>query len=147
MKHFNSLLFVLAIAGFLFSNCAEKKKAETPLPVPAPNTPMVGGDADEHGCKASAGYLWSSLKKECIRSFELPLQLLNADKSSGAGVVFAADKKQAEVFSSMGTVVLSAGADMHYSGNAGGTDYYLEQKNGKWLFGKKGETKPSYAQE
>jgi hypothetical protein len=30
----------------------------------------VGADADELGCKASAGYTWSSLKKECIRIFE-----------------------------------------------------------------------------
>lgn len=31
---------------------------------------MVGADADTHGCKASAGYTWSSLKKECIRIFD-----------------------------------------------------------------------------
>jgi len=30
----------------------------------------VGADADSHGCKASAGYTWSELKKECIRVFE-----------------------------------------------------------------------------
>ncbi|WP_164975059.1 hypothetical protein [Flavobacterium sp. YO12] len=31
---------------------------------------VVGGDSDSHGCKASAGYTWSTLKKECIRIFE-----------------------------------------------------------------------------
>ncbi|WP_433829279.1 hypothetical protein [Flavobacterium anhuiense] len=30
----------------------------------------VGADVDDHGCKASAGYTWSTLKKECIRIFE-----------------------------------------------------------------------------
>ena len=30
----------------------------------------VGADVDDHGCKASAGYTWSMLKKECIRIFE-----------------------------------------------------------------------------
>ena len=30
----------------------------------------VGVDVDDHGCKASAGYTWSTLKKECIRIFE-----------------------------------------------------------------------------
>lgn len=32
--------------------------------------PVVGADSDAHGCKASAGYVWSVLKKECIRIFE-----------------------------------------------------------------------------
>lgn len=31
---------------------------------------IVGGDADSHGCKASTGYTWSTLKKECIRVFD-----------------------------------------------------------------------------
>ena len=31
---------------------------------------IVGADSDSHGCKASAGYTWSILKKECIRVFE-----------------------------------------------------------------------------
>ncbi|KUJ59960.1 hypothetical protein AR687_20270 [Flavobacteriaceae bacterium CRH] len=31
---------------------------------------LVGGDVDAHGCKASAGYTWSILKKQCIRIFE-----------------------------------------------------------------------------
>lgn len=37
--------------------------------------PMVGNDADEHGCKASAGYRWSVLRNECIRIFEAGVRL------------------------------------------------------------------------
>jgi len=32
--------------------------------------PILGGDEDEHGCKASAGYTWCAAKKECIRNWE-----------------------------------------------------------------------------
>ncbi len=34
--------------------------------------PIVGGDSDVHGCKASAGYSWSTLEKKCIRPWESP---------------------------------------------------------------------------
>lgn len=36
---------------------------------------IVGNDKDSHGCKGSAGYTWSYLKNDCIRSFELPNKL------------------------------------------------------------------------
>lgn len=142
MKHFPILIIAFSI---LFSACSEKKQSVVVQPTPA--TPIVGGDADAHGCKASAGYQWSSLQKNCVRSFELPLQLLNADKTSGAGVTFSVDKKQAEVFSAMGTVVLSAQSAQLFSGKSGGQEWYLEQKAGKWLFGKKGEAAPSYREQ
>ncbi len=32
--------------------------------------PIVGGDSDIHGCKASAGYTWSSAQNKCIRPWE-----------------------------------------------------------------------------
>ena len=144
MKHFKSILFALAIVGFLFPGCVEKKTPETVLT--APTVPIAGADSDEHGCKASAGYQWSSLQKVCVRSFELPLQLLNGDKTSGAGVAFSADQKQAEVFSAVATVVLNAQSATLFTGNSGGTDWYLEQKSGKWRFGKKGEATASYSE-
>lgn len=31
----------------------------------------VGDDADEHGCRASAGYLWCEATGECERPWEL----------------------------------------------------------------------------
>jgi len=40
---------------------------------------VAGGDKDEDGCLASAGYTWSKLNKECIRVFT-GIQLLPVDK-------------------------------------------------------------------
>ena len=37
--------------------------------------PVVGADQDTHGCKGSAGYQWSALRKECIRLFETGIRL------------------------------------------------------------------------
>ncbi|MDQ6469366.1 hypothetical protein RB619_01835 [Flavobacterium sp. LHD-80] len=69
-----AILFSIIIV--LSFSCAkkvseEKKevKPETTKPEPKPAV-VVGGDSDAHGCKASAGYTWSTLKKECIRIFE-----------------------------------------------------------------------------
>ncbi|MBI5153203.1 MAG: hypothetical protein HZA36_01970 [Parcubacteria group bacterium] len=31
--------------------------------------PIVGGDSDEHGCKASAGQSWCAVKNKCLQSF------------------------------------------------------------------------------
>ena len=61
---------------------------------------VVGGDSDEHGCKASAGYTWSLLKKECIRIFENSTKLSHAEDgktyTTVAYVIFDGDK--AELF-------------------------------------------------
>ena len=144
MKQFKSVLLAITLASFLGTSCSENKPVETPKPTPV--APMVGGDADAHGCKASAGYQWSSVKKACVRSFELPLQLINSDKSSGAGVVFSTDKKQAEVFSAMGTVIMTAQSAVLFTGSVEGNAWTLEQKSGKWQFGKKGAATPAYTE-
>ena len=68
---------------------------------------IIGGDKDKYGCKGSAGYQWSELKRECIRSFELPLQLYNNDKSFSAGVLFNSDSSKAEVFCKEGRFILN----------------------------------------
>jgi hypothetical protein len=36
----------------------------------AADKPIVGGDLDEHGCKASAGYSWCEAKQKCLRTWE-----------------------------------------------------------------------------
>jgi len=60
----------------------------------------VGGDSDSHGCKASAGYTWSTLKKECIRVFENSTKLNHAEDgktySTVSYVIF--DGNKAELF-------------------------------------------------
>lgn len=75
---------------------------------------IAGADQDAHGCKASAGYTYSTLKKECIRSFEQKIQLKEiASKGQfNAAVVFNTDKSKAEIFlkeEKQGVVLTHAG--------------------------------------
>jgi hypothetical protein len=60
-------------------------------------------DKDEHGCLASAGYVWSKINKECIKAFTgIPLNPVtnpdSDDESLSAYVLFSEDANQAEVF-------------------------------------------------
>lgn len=62
---------------------------------------MLGGDTDEHGCKASAGYTWSEVRKDCIRVFEVGVKLndsRDANATSAAFLVFSVDSLDAELF-------------------------------------------------
>ncbi|WP_029269103.1 hypothetical protein [Flavobacterium sp. KJJ] len=64
-------MFLFLIMASAFS-CAKKVSQENVNTIPKEpvKEAVVGADADSHGCKASAGYTWSTLKKECIRVFE-----------------------------------------------------------------------------
>lgn len=68
----------------------------------AQKAPVVGGDKDVHGCKASAGYTYSQIKNDCVRVFEQKIKLkeVSSDKSytSMTAVIFSKDMKKAEVF-------------------------------------------------
>ena len=76
--------------------------SSTPTPIPTP--PLVGGDVDEHGCKASAGYSWCAVKSKCLRTFEESCDTSNScqcdlngdnklivDGSTGDDVIFQSD--------------------------------------------------------
>lgn len=64
-----------------------------------PRTPMPGADSDEHGCKASAGYTWSEVQKDCIRVFEKGIRTEAVDGSNeSAFIVFSPDSAQVELF-------------------------------------------------
>lgn len=99
MKH--QFLFPIGVAIFLAIGCTNTQptkpaQPETAQPAPMKDSiPKVGGDADEHGCRASAGYVWSALRNECIRVFEagtaLEAKAENLDKGLAAFVVFKAD--------------------------------------------------------
>ena len=87
--------------------CAEQKPKSDMEQTPkmeTPNPPMVGGDADEHGCKGSAGYSWSVVKNECIQIFNAGIRLdpqaADLEKSLSAFIVFKSDTDdaQAELF-------------------------------------------------
>ena len=62
--------------------------------------PKVGADKDAHGCIASAGYTYSQLKKECIRTFEQKIQLKEIATKGNftAAVLFNKDQSKAEIF-------------------------------------------------
>ena len=60
-------------------------------------------DKDEHGCLASAGYIWSKVNNECIKGFSgiqlNPIDLQdNEDETKSAYVLFSEDVNQAEIF-------------------------------------------------
>jgi len=89
-----NLTFCLILAGCSGSG------SEAPQNTATENTPMVGSDADDHGCKASAGYQWSVVKNECIRVFEAGIrmdpQAEGLDKALSAFVVFKSDEEDAQ---------------------------------------------------
>ena len=62
--------------------------------------PKAGADKDAHGCIASAGYTYSQLKKECIRTFEQKIQLKEFVTKGNytAAVLFNKDQSKAEIF-------------------------------------------------
>ena len=62
--------------------------------------PKAGADKDAHGCIASAGYTYSRLKKECIRTFEQKIQLKEIATKGNytAAVLFNKDQSKVEIF-------------------------------------------------
>lgn len=104
------ILLCLAVSfAICLSSCTETPKKETTETTktetaPVVEPPIVGGDADEHGCKASAGYTWSVVKNECIRVFEAGIRLdakaADLDKTLSAFIVFKSetDEAQAELY-------------------------------------------------
>lgn len=62
---------------------------------------MPGSDRDKHGCIASAGYIWSNVRKDCIRIFEVgtPLYSLKKDiTTSAVYIVFSNDSLHVEAY-------------------------------------------------
>lgn len=63
---------------------------------------IKGGDKDAHGCIGSAGYTYSQIKKDCVRTFEQKIKLTEVapkeSYTSIAAVIFSKDMKKAEVF-------------------------------------------------
>jgi hypothetical protein len=62
----------------------------------------VGSEKDAHGCISAAGYIWSVLKNDCVRVFELGIRLYPKspvnDNNTVAFVIFSADETKAELF-------------------------------------------------
>ena len=98
MKKLFLFSFIICLSFSCAKKVSEEKKAVKETTKPA--AVVAGGDSDDHGCKASAGYTWSILKKECVRIFEVGTKLNHAeDKKANttvAYVIFDGDK--AELF-------------------------------------------------
>ncbi|MDI9319164.1 MAG: hypothetical protein QM530_01700 [Phycisphaerales bacterium] len=104
-------------------------------------TILVGADEDTHGCKGSAGYTWGLIRKECIRSFELPLQLTNKNNSFSAGVAFASDSSSVEIFTKDGTMLLNKQGDAMYSD----TTWIFQRIQDEWLMRKSDSKEIAYS--
>jgi hypothetical protein len=66
-----SIIAILAIGGVVF--VTQKKEVKAPIiinPISTTTNPIIGGDSDIHGCKASAGYSWCEAKNKCLRVWE-----------------------------------------------------------------------------
>ena len=129
----------------LFSSCKESGETENTA------APLVGGDRDEHGCIASAGYRWSRVQQRCIRPFEEGVRLLPVedpqDSSAvlAATVVFSADSLRAEVLLPDGETslvldrrTLPSGG---YAWNIEDDDTYNVRRDeqGKWTVSRRGK--------
>ena len=53
---------------------------------------LVGGDKDEHGCIASAGYSWNITKQECVREWEEVLKDACVELGCPSNSIFAGSK-------------------------------------------------------
>ncbi len=63
-------MFLFSIIVTAAISCGKKVTQENVTSKETKKEILTGADSDSHGCKASAGYTWSTLKKECIRIFE-----------------------------------------------------------------------------
>lgn len=64
-----------------------------------PQSQKVGADRDEHGCLASAGYVWCEVQQDCIRLFEKGIRVESVDESNmPAFIVFSPDSTRLELF-------------------------------------------------
>jgi hypothetical protein len=135
-------ILAFSLSTLFFAAC-NTPTTKTNVPPPSSkedvSTPMVGGDQDEHGCKPSAGYTWSSVKNECIRIFESGIRLdpkaAELDKTLSAFVVFKSDTDdaQAELFiPTVKNAVLLAKVKKEDAGTWKNDSYTLTQWKGMY---------------
>ena len=94
--------FYILWAALLISACSGVTQLDSPL---------VGGETDEHGCIASAGYTYSQLRRQCLRPWEGGIRLAatgaeGVPLASGAYVLLSDDGTQAELFWALGPAMM-----------------------------------------
>ena len=98
------LMFLIIISGFSCAMQINQKKESKGSIFNKGKQQILGGDLNEHGCKASAGYTWSVLSNQCVRVFEVAIRLNHYDlkgtiPSTAAFVIFERDNgNKAELF-------------------------------------------------
>lgn len=95
---------------------------------------IIGQKQKDEKCNPATGYQWSSLKKECIRVFEQPIQLKSVAEEpmeTICAVVFNETNDQAEVFEAY-TVILTKSSEANFEGIVASKKYNLKQNNGRW---------------
>lgn len=94
------LLNLLFICAALISISCQSTSKTTSLQ--NDTTELLGSVKDQEGCLTSAGYTWSQLKEECIRPFELGIELYNLNTSTSyqtaAYILVDSIQREAEVF-------------------------------------------------
>lgn len=137
------LFSLLAVTLF---GCSPTQKPITGIPEKADVKNLkTGGDKDEHGCMASAGYSWSVLKNDCIRTFDQ--HQLMPTESKGTAVLaafflFNADETKAELFlptEKTGIVLQRSGTEGNYVWKKDDLELfswkgYALKKSGKTIF-------------
>lgn len=127
----------LLVAGIALAGCGNSKNKKN-------EGNMVGNDEDEHGCIASAGYIWSEVQKDCIRLWEKGVRVESVvDKGNTAYIVFAPDSLRVELFFSgdqpneiLDRRSLPAG---DYAWNIEDDDTKnVRQENGRWTISQRG---------
>lgn len=134
-------LLILIISACTLTACNGTKTSATEEKLITSTT--VGGDVDKYGCKASAGYTWSVLKKDCIRIWETGIQLSQIENKesykTNATIIVSDDKSKVELFIASekdGSIMLNQSTSN--SSIYTGKDYTLSTNDGKWLL-KKGD--------
>lgn len=109
--HFLSATLATLFLSIL-SGCHQSSSQQTTDSTTTQQPHIVGADRDAHGCIGSAGYTWSTVRNECIRTFEAGIRLspmAGQDSTFSAFLVLAPDSLKAELFvpDSSGTVILN----------------------------------------
>lgn len=135
----------LLCAGALLASCGNSGAKKSEESSDKKET-VAGGDKDEHGCIASAGYTWSEVQKDCIRLWEKGVRMKAVDDAGRTMfLVFSPDSTQVELFFSeegmpneiLDRRTLPAGG---YAWNVEDDDTKnVRQENGKWTVSQRGK--------
>ncbi|WP_157278315.1 hypothetical protein [Olivibacter sitiensis] len=135
----------LALGISACNNPAKEQEQASSSSLDTTETSLVGNDEDAHDCKASAGYIWSVLKNDCVRLWEAgeklsPIEQTNDEQVLVAYIILNEDQSKAEIFvpNEQDNVVLNSveSPDGKMFSNE---DYKLEKTSTGWLLSKGGK--------